>query len=88
MEFNIGVCKYIATCTLSDAEVDALASCCRILGIQMSPEQEQQSRALLREEKYLSVSLQTGAGKSICYAILPLLFTPSGKQGLDCDRHI
>ena len=59
--------------TLSVAEMEALEICCRILGIQLSPEQEAAVTSILKQRDVF-VSLPTGAGKSICYAILPLLF--------------
>lgn len=59
--------------TLSVAKMEALEICCRILGIQLSPEQEAAVTSILKQRDVF-VSLPTGAGKSICYAILPLLF--------------
>ena len=61
---------YMATCTLSVFEVEALE---RILGIQLSPEQEAAVTSIIKRRDVF-VYLPTGAGKSICYAILPLLF--------------
>ena len=59
--------------TLSVAEMEALEICCRILEIQLSPEQEAAVTSIVKQRDVF-VSLPTGAGKSICYAILPLLF--------------
>ena len=70
---------YMATCTLSVVEVEALESCCRILGIQLSPEQEAAVTSIFKRRDVF-VSLPTGAGKYLLRHTSPAVqLTPSGR---------
>ena len=50
-----------------------LESCCSKLGVTLRPEQTEAVRSVAMG-KDVFVSLPTGAGKSVCYAILPMVF--------------